>query len=82
MSTDICAALDTSSSSLHRAFVAATGEPPMAHLKTIRAEAALHLLREGRLDLDGIAGRVGLQHGRSVARLLQQVYGKGVRQLR
>ena len=59
---DICAALGVSESTLRRAFLAETGEPPLAHLRQIRAETALNLLRENRFDLDEIAARIGVQH--------------------
>lgn len=56
-----------------------TGLPPMGYLAHWRVQAAARLLREQRLSLDEVAGRVGYSTGAILARAYKRVLGASPR---
>jgi AraC-like DNA-binding protein len=56
-----------------------TGLPPMGYLARWRVQSAARLLREQRLSLDEVAGRVGYSTGAILARAYKRVLGTSPR---
>lgn len=64
-----------STRSLIRRFRAATGEPPLAYLQTVRIAIAQHLLESGTLGISEITRRVGYEDVSSFSRLFKRRVG-------
>lgn len=64
-----------STRSLIRRFRAATGEPPLTYLQTVRIAIAQHLLEAGSLGISEITRRVGYEDVSSFSRLFKRRVG-------
>lgn len=58
------------------------GKSPLAYFQDLRVERAQSLLHGSGLDLEAIAAQVGYEDGATLATLLRQKLGRGVRELR
>ena len=66
----------TTSRTLSRRLVQATGLSPMKFVQKIRVDAALHLLQTTRLPLDAVAEQVGFEDCSALYRLVRRHTGK------
>lgn len=75
-------AIGTSERTLQRRLSKVLGRTPIAYVRDLRAEQAIHLLRSTNRTIDEIADDVGYQDGVTLRTLLRTKTGRGVRELR
>jgi transcriptional regulator GlxA family with amidase domain len=76
------AALGTSKRTLARRLQEVLGKSPIDHVRDLRVERAVHLLKTSSQSVDRIAEQVGYADGVTLRTLLRQRLRKGVREIR
>ncbi len=75
-------AIGASERTLERRISAVMGRSPLAYVRDLRVDRALHLLRTSAKSVDDIAAHVGYEHAVTLRNLLRDRTGRGVRELR
>ena len=75
-------ACGASERTLERRIRAVLGRTPLAYVRDLRVEQALHRLRTSRDTVDEVAAEVGYQDGVTLRTLIRQRTGRGLRELR
>lgn len=80
--TEAARAVGTTERTLQRRLRKVLGRTPIAYVRDLRVEQAIHLLRTTDQSVDEIAEIVGYQDGVTLRTLLRDKTGRGVRELR
>lgn len=80
--SDAARAVGTSERTLERRVRTVLGRSPIAYVRDLRVEEALHRLESSQQSIDEIAQAVGYQDGVTLRTLLRTKTGRGVRDLR
>jgi transcriptional regulator GlxA family with amidase domain len=75
-------ACGASERTLERRIRAVLGRTPLAYVRDLRVEHAVHRLRTSRDTVDEVAAEVGYQDGVTLRTLIRQRTGRGLRELR
>ena len=74
--------MGASKRTLARRTQAVLGKSPLSYFQTLRLERAVHLLRTGRSNVDGVAALVGYSDATTLRSLLRRRIHMGVKEIR